>query len=157
MKIIQRVMQLWLEKNKYEPTSAPLVKSKRMFRQSSFCKNENADAWIITLEKFRMKLENLGTAMTDDQFQINLLNNLTNHYELQTVRLEKRIGNKENTLEVNELREAINQKNLRLSMQSGSINESIVNEEQDIITEKFKGKCLNCGEIGHKSVHCNGR
>jgi hypothetical protein len=89
-------------KNKHEPTSAPsLVKTERMFRQSSLCKNEDTDAWITTLEEFRMKLEDMGSVMTDDQFMIHVLKNPTSDYKLQMALLEKRNGNKENPLEVN--------------------------------------------------------
>jgi hypothetical protein len=48
----------------YEPTSDPyLVMTKRLFRQSLLCKNEDPDSWIITLEELRMKLENMGSEM----------------------------------------------------------------------------------------------
>ena len=48
-------------KNKYEPTSAPsLVKTERLFRKSSLSKNEDPDAWITTLEEFRMKIRRHG-------------------------------------------------------------------------------------------------
>jgi hypothetical protein len=40
--------------------------------------------------------------MTDDQFMIHVLNNLTSDYELHMVLLERRIENKENPLEVDE-------------------------------------------------------
>jgi gag-polypeptide of LTR copia-type len=96
-------------KNKYEPTSAPsLVKRERLFRQSSLTRNEDPDAWISTLEELRTKLEDMGSIMTDDQFLIHVLNNLTTDYELQMVLLEKRIGDKSNPLEVDELREELN-------------------------------------------------
>ena len=145
-------------KNKYEPTSAPsLVKTERLFRQSSLSKNEDPDAWITTLEEFRMKLEDMGSAMTDDQFMIHVLNNLTSDYELQMVLLEKRIGNKENPLEVDELREELNLRFERLSTQNESNNESKANEEQALFTAQFKGKCRNCGVLGHKSIHCKAR
>ena len=37
-------------KNMYEPTSAPsLVKPERLFLQSSLTRNEDPDAWIITI------------------------------------------------------------------------------------------------------------
>ena len=55
--------------------------------------NEVPDAWITTLEEFGMTLEDMGSAMTDDQFMIHVLNNLTSDYELQMFLLEKRIGN----------------------------------------------------------------
>jgi hypothetical protein len=41
-----------------------------------------------------MKIEGMGSAMTNDQLMINLLNNKTIDYELQMVLLEKRIVNK---------------------------------------------------------------
>jgi hypothetical protein len=71
-------------------------------------RNEDPDAWIITLEELRMKLEDMGSIMTDDQLLIHVLNNLTTDYELQMVLLEKRIGDKSNPLEVDELREELN-------------------------------------------------
>ena len=46
--------------------------------------------------------------MTDDQFMIHVLKNLTSEYELQMVLLEKRNGNKANPLEGDELREELN-------------------------------------------------
>jgi hypothetical protein len=53
-------------KNKNEPISAPsLVKTERMFRQNSLCKNEDLDAWITILEKFRKKLEDMGSEMPE--------------------------------------------------------------------------------------------
>ena len=145
-------------KNKYEPTSAPsLVKTERLFRQSSLSKNEDPDAWITTLEELRMKLEDMGSAMTDDQFMIHILNNLTSDYELQMVLLEKRIGNKSNPLEVDELREELNLRYERLCNQSESNNESKANEEHALFTSQFKGKCRNCGKIGHKAFQCKSK
>ena len=145
-------------KNKYEPTSAPsLVKTERLFRQSSLSKNEDPDAWITTLEEFRMKLEDMGSAMTDDQLIIHVLNNLKIDYELQMVLLEKRIGNKDNPLDVDELREELNLRFERLSTQNESNNESKANEEQALFTTQFKGKCRNCGVLGHKSNPLQGQ
>jgi hypothetical protein len=53
---------------------------------------------FTTLEEFIMNLEDMGSAMTDDQFMIHMLNNLTSDFELQMVHLEKVIGNIENPL-----------------------------------------------------------
>jgi hypothetical protein len=52
------------------------------------------------LEELRMKLEDMGSARTHDQFMIHVLNNLTSDYELEMALLEKRMGNNENMLEV---------------------------------------------------------
>jgi hypothetical protein len=45
--------------------------------------------------------------MTDDQFMIQVLNSLTNDYDLQMLLLGKRIGSKENLLIIDELKEEL--------------------------------------------------
>jgi hypothetical protein len=57
------------------------VKTENLFRKNSLCKNEDPYALIINLEEFIMKLEVMGKAITDDQFMIHVLNNLTSVYE----------------------------------------------------------------------------
>jgi hypothetical protein len=48
-------------KSKYDPNSAPsFVKRETLFRQRSLCKNQDPDAWVTSLEKFIMKLEEMG-------------------------------------------------------------------------------------------------
>ena len=95
-------------RNKYESTSAPsLVKTERMFRQSSFYKNEDPDAWITTLEDNRMKLEVMGSSMTYNQFMIHVLNNLTSDYELQLALAERHKDDKESLLTVEEIQEEL--------------------------------------------------
>ena len=54
-------------KKKYDPISAPsLVKTERMFRESRLGKNEDPEIWINNLEDLRIKLETMGSVMTDD-------------------------------------------------------------------------------------------
>jgi hypothetical protein len=38
-----------------------------------------------------MKLQDMGSAMTNDQFMIHVLNNSTSDYELQMILLEKKL------------------------------------------------------------------
>jgi predicted transcriptional regulator len=76
-----------------------------------------------------MKLQDMGSAMTNDQFMIHVLNNSTSDYELQMILLEKRIGNKGNPLKVDELCEELNIKFERLSIKSESSNKSRETEE----------------------------
>jgi hypothetical protein len=75
-----------------------------------------------------MKLEDIGSAMTDDQFMIHVINKLTSDYELKMVLLEKRLGNKENSLESYKLCEELNLRFKILFMQSESRNESRENQ-----------------------------
>jgi hypothetical protein len=61
------------------------------------------ETWIKNLEDLRLKLEVMGSFMTDDQFMVQVLNSLTNDYKLQMLLLEKRIGSKENPFSIDEL------------------------------------------------------
>jgi gag-polypeptide of LTR copia-type len=71
-------------KKKYDLISDPLlVKTERIFRESRLGKNEDPGLWINNLEDLRIKLETLGSRMTDDQFIVQVLNSLTSDYELQ--------------------------------------------------------------------------
>ena len=96
-------------KKKYDPISAPsLVKTERMFRESRLGKNEDPEIWINNLEDLRIKLETMGSVITDDQFIVQVLNSLTSDYELQMLLLEKQIGHKDNPLSIEELKEELN-------------------------------------------------
>jgi hypothetical protein len=78
-----------------------------LFRESKLGKDEDPETWITNSEDLRLKLEVMGSFMTDDQFMVQVLNSLTNDYELQMLLLEKRIGSKENPLYIDELKEEL--------------------------------------------------
>jgi hypothetical protein len=88
-------------KNKYEPQSAPsLVKMEKQFRQSALKKGQDPDIWITELEDYRMKLDELGSSISENQFILHILNNMTANYDLQLAMMEKRINDKINPLTV---------------------------------------------------------
>jgi gag-polypeptide of LTR copia-type len=88
-------------KKKYDPISArSLVKTERMFREYRLGKNEEPEIWINSLEYLRIKLETMGSSMTDDQFIVQVLKRLTSDYELQMLLLEKQIGSKERKIDL---------------------------------------------------------
>jgi hypothetical protein len=58
--------------------------------------------------------------MTDEQFTNQDLNSLTSDWNLQMLFLEKRIGNKENPLSIDKLKEDLNLRYERLSSKSES-------------------------------------
>jgi hypothetical protein len=42
----------------------------------------------------------------------------------------------------------------RLGVISNQSNENVVLEEHALFSGQYKGKCCNCGQIGHKAAHC---
>ena len=48
------------------------------------------EIWLIELEDYRVKLEELIVSITDNQFMIHILNNMTSDYDLQLAMMEKR-------------------------------------------------------------------
>jgi hypothetical protein len=88
-------------KNKYEPVSAPsMVKLERQFRELSLKKGQDPEIWITELEDLCVKLENMGSCITENQFMIHILNNLTSDYDLQLALMERRVGDAvKNTLQ----------------------------------------------------------
>jgi hypothetical protein len=62
--------------------------------------------------------------------------------------LEKQIGNKDNPLSIEEIKEELN---LQFERLSTSQNNNL-GEESALFTSQFKGKCRNCGKLGHKAA-----
>jgi Zinc knuckle len=84
---------------------------------------------------------------------IHVLNNLISDYDLQVALLERRIGDVEQPLTVSEI-------SAELSLHFEKINNNLNKDNGDNWEEmafyggQFKGKCRNCGKIGHKSFQC---
>jgi hypothetical protein len=96
-------------KNNFEPSSAPsLVKLEKQFRQCSLKKGQDPDIWITELEDYRMRLEELGSNISDNQFILHILNNMTDDYDLHLVMMENRVTDKSNPLTINEIRDNLN-------------------------------------------------
>jgi hypothetical protein len=145
-------------KNKYEPVSAPsMVKLEKQFRELSLKKGQDSEVWITELEDLCVKIENMGSCITENQFMIHTLNNLTSDYDLQLALMERRVGDADKPLTVEEFRGEINLRFERLNMKTSTNEESEVLEEQALFSGQFEGKCRNCGQVGHKSFQCKNR
>ena len=139
-------------RNKFEPQSAPsLVKMEKQFRQCALKKDQDPDVWITQLEDYRMKLEELGSSILDSQFILHVLNNMTSDYNLQLAMMEKRLNDKVNPLTIDEIRDDLNLRFERLNEKSNEDNENVDNQDVAFFGGQFKGKCRNCGVIGHKA------
>ncbi len=63
--------------------------------------------------------------------------------------MEKRIGDKERPLTVDEIRADLNLRFERLAMKSARNEDGEVVKEHALFIGQFKGKCRNCWQIGH--------
>jgi hypothetical protein len=86
-------------KNKFEPILASsLVKLEKQFRELSLKKGQDPEIRIIELEDLRVRLEAMGSSISENQFMIHTWNNLTLYYELQLAMMKKRVGDVEKCL-----------------------------------------------------------
>jgi hypothetical protein len=81
-----------------------MVKLEKQFRELSLKKGQDLDVWITESEDLCVKLENMGTCITENQFMIHILNNLTSDYDLQLALMERRVGDVDKPLTVEEVR-----------------------------------------------------
>jgi hypothetical protein len=81
---------------------------------------------------------------------IQILNSLTEEYELQMLLLEKRIVDVNNPLTIEELREELTLRFERLTSKTDSAKLKRSLDEKGLFMGQFKGKCRNCGKLGQK-------
>jgi hypothetical protein len=106
-------------KNKYEPVSVPsMVKLEMQFREHSLMKGQDPEVCITDSEDFCVKVENMSSCITENQFMIHILNNLTSDYDLQLALMERRVGDADKALTVEEVRGELNLRFERLSMKT---------------------------------------
>jgi hypothetical protein len=58
----------------------------------------------MELEDLCVRLETMQSSISENQFMVHILNNLTSDYELQLAMMERRVGGSERPLNVEEIR-----------------------------------------------------
>ena len=141
-------------RNKYESKSAPSrLNLKNKFVNSKLkTAREDPDVWLTNLESLRVQLAEAESFMTDTDLIEHVLNNLPKEYENVVLKLEDRVGAKENPLTIEELREALN---LRFERMNGN-QRGHIRDEKDaaLFAGGFKGRCVKCGKYRHKGIGC---
>ena len=84
--------------------------------------------------------------MTDEQFMIHILNNLTSEYMMDISKPEDRIGSKDNPLDIEDMQEALS---LTFERMNDGANDD---EEAALATGQLKGRCNARGKYGHKAA-----
>ena len=111
-------------KNKFEPISAPsLVKLEKQFRELSLRKGQDPEIWITDLEDLRVRLEAMGSSISENQFVIHILNNLTSDFDLQLTLMERRVGDVEKPLTIEEIRGELSLSFEKMIMKSSNTRE----------------------------------
>ena len=80
------------------------MKLQKQIRELSLKKGQEPEIGITELEELCVRLEAMESRISENQFMIHILNNLTSDYELQLMLMERRVGDVERPLTVEEIR-----------------------------------------------------
>ena len=143
--------------NKFEPTTAAdKVSLLKEFADSKLDDVESdPDTWYNELATLRQQLKKVGTLKSDEDMMVHILNNLPKEYENTVELCERRIGLATDPLTLDDLRAELRSKYKRLTKANDKKKEEVALVAAGKNFQKqFKGKCRNCGKIGHKAVDC---
>ena len=135
---------------RFEPTTgAEKIRLKSEFQKMRINDaTEDPDIWINKLETLHRRLKSLGVDMSDEDFEIHVLNNLPKEYEGTIQLCEEELDT--SSLTITTMKKRIRARFTRLNKEYSKSNESVAL----IMKNKFKGMCSNCGKIGHKGADC---
>ena len=146
-------------KDEFEPsTGSDIVRLTKEFANS---KLENAKLdiveWLTDLEHKRQRLKLAGKVIEDLDFMTHVLANLPKEYLEISSRLERDLGKK--ILTVKEMRSELKIHYIKMKeVNNWTENEialaATTNNSSSRFTKQFKGRCRNCGRLGHKSANC---
>ena len=148
---------------KYSPKTAPsLLKLKKNFANSQLEKVEmHPDEWMTELESLRNEIDKISvsTKMSDEDFMIHVLNNLTKDYDVVLDGMESRLMLKENDpnkLSIEEVRDKLSGRYDRVRERIANHKDGPITDENDMAaySKQYKGICGKCGEYGHHSRNC---
>ena len=97
--------------------------------------------------------------MSDEDFMIHVLNNLTEDYDVVLDGMESRLmlnENNPNKLTIEDVRDKLSGRFDRIRERSEKEKDSswVTEEALAAYTKKYKGICGKCGEYGHHSRNC---
>ena len=140
--------------DKFEPKKAPnRLQKKKKIQALKLKYGQDPDIYISVLEDMITQYVDAGGRWDDDETLEHICGNLPKCYDAVIAPLEKRIGDKTNPLGLEELREDLNLKYLKLNPTSVD-EDTEEREEIGLFAGGFKGKCYKCVKYGHKARDC---
>jgi hypothetical protein len=118
------------------PTTAPsLAKLHKQFYSAKLKKKVNPNIFITYLKHIRTRMEEMESKMSDDQFMLHILKNLSRDYENQINKVEDRLGHSTETLDIEELRDELCLRYERLNTKEESDDSE---DEKTLFGAQFK-------------------
>jgi hypothetical protein len=140
---------------KYEPkTSASKAALKYKFEASKM-KDElvHPDTWLAELEQIRQQLASMNSPISDEDMMLHVLVHLPKSYDTVAEQLERRVGHATSPLTLDELREELRNKFLRIQRHNED-EEATALATRSTKNKFFKGTCRLCGKYGHRGSDC---
>jgi hypothetical protein len=86
-----------------------------------------------------MRLEELGSIISDNQFILHILNNMTEDYDLQPAIIEKRVTDESNPLTIDKIQDDLNLRFKRLNEKQKKESKNDSNHEVAFLVVNLKG------------------
>jgi hypothetical protein len=99
-----------MRRNEYAPKTVPSLAKLESLYGSKLKKNFDPNVFIIYLKDLRSTMEDMKFVMTENQFILHVVNNLMEDYMNQVESLERRIGSKTDTIDIEDIGEELNLK-----------------------------------------------
>jgi hypothetical protein len=149
------VAQAWERlSEKFEPKSAQSrINLRRLITSMKMEPKQDPVEWLTSLEDIREQLINAGSSMSDEELLEHVFANVPKDYEVISAPLEKRLGSKFNPVTIDEVRDDFN---LRYQRLYGTKKTLTTQDESEtaLYAGGFRGKCNECGKMGHKARDC---
>ena len=158
---------------KYDSSRAStVVKLSGQFNNSEL-KNTIVDQeeWIVYLEILRARLLQKQYDITEKNFIMHVLHHLPQQYDTTVEDLENKLDDLAQPLDIETMKEKLHARWEKIRMRSGKrVSYDLGDEEEQealfanvnkdffresaLLAKQFKGRCNNCGKIGHKAANC---
>ena len=148
----------WKKLNsKFESTRAPnrLLLKEKFTNSRLKSARSDPDVWITQLEDLQVQINNAREgSITEEDLMEHILGNLPSVYDIEVHTLRKRLDDLQDPLTLEELREELCLKFEMMNRRGKLGLAQGPNEEHALFAGGFKGKCNNCGKIGHRARDC---